>query len=155
MLKKICFVLAIFLIGLAVFLARATYQIKVAKNAPIPNKVQIYASSTPSGLNRTTEQGNGIWTGYPQLKMICSCESAFGGPNNEPRQFDSNGAMIVGKPNPADWGACQINSTLWQKIAMTLGYDIKTYAGNIGFAKWLYDKKGSSPWLWSAGCWKK
>lgn len=100
-------------------------------------------------------QNTAIWVGYPQLKRICSCESAFGGPNNEPRQFDSNGAMIVGKPNPADWGACQINSTLWQKISMQLGYDIKTYAGNIGFAKWLYDKKGSNPWLWSSGCWSK
>ena len=95
------------------------------------------------------------WVGYPMLKRACSCES-WGNPDKEPRQFREDGSLLVGYPNPNDVGACQINLPLWGEKSKTLGYDvINSYFGNIGFAKWLYDKQGMNPWIYSKKCWNK
>jgi peptidoglycan hydrolase-like protein with peptidoglycan-binding domain len=34
-----------------------------------------------------------------------------------------------------------------------MGYDINTLAGNIAYARYLYDTEGTGPWLASASCW--
>ena len=100
-----------------------------------------------------------VWDGYPQLKRICSCES-WGNNDKKPRQFRNDGSLLwgndpeTGKPVEKDVGACQISTKYWLKDSKKLGYDIFTYDGNIGFAKWLYDKKGSEPWNPSRQCWK-
>lgn len=88
----------------------------------------------------------------PLLKRICSCEST-GRPDQEPQQFDSEGEVIKGKINPLDTGACQINLKYHGEAAKTLGYDLFSRDGNLGYANHLYTKQGSQPWDWSKGCW--
>ena len=57
-------------------------------------------------------------------------------------------------PNPHDIGACQINTTLWQATADTLGYNLKTLDGNVAMAKYIYSTQGIEAWHWSESCWK-
>ncbi len=84
----------------------------------------------------------------PILAEISKCESTF-------RQFDSKGNVIRGIENPDDVGLMQINLFYHGDTAKKLGYDLYTVDGNLGFAQWLYEKYGSSPWVHSSKCWKK
>lgn len=49
----------------------------------------------------------------------------------------------------------QINETYHLDQALSLGIDIYSLEGNMAYAKYLYDKKGSGPWVSSSKCWKK
>jgi hypothetical protein len=93
-----------------------------------------------------------IWAAYPLLKHIASCES-WGDPNKEPREFNALGTVLRGYPNPNDIGLAQINLPTWGAKAKELGFDLYTYQGNLGMAKWIYDHYGSAPWKYSKGCW--
>jgi hypothetical protein len=93
-----------------------------------------------------------IWTNYPLLKHITSCES-WGDPNKEPREFDASGTVIRGYPNPNDIGLGQINLPTWGTKAKELGFDLYTYQGNVAMSKWIFDHYGSAPWKYSEGCW--
>ena len=84
----------------------------------------------------------------PVLAEVAKCESTF-------RQFDSKGRVIRGKENPDDVGVMQINTFYHGESAEKLGYDLYTIDGNLGFARWLYGKYGSDPWVHSSKCWKK
>jgi hypothetical protein len=97
-----------------------------------------------------------IWVGYSQPKRICSCESQ-GDPDRAPRQFDAKGNLLLGEPDPMDVDACQISTRPkygHAEEARKLGLDLFTYAGNIAYAKILYDREGESPWKWSKGRWR-
>ncbi len=84
----------------------------------------------------------------PILAEIAKCESTF-------RQFDSHGNVIKGEKNKGDIGIMQINRYYHEGDAVKLGFDIYTFDGNLGYAKWLYDKYGDTPWVSSGKCWKK
>lgn len=88
----------------------------------------------------------------PILKRICSCEST-GQPNNEPRQFNTDGSVVKGKINPLDTGACQVNLKYHEAASEKFGYDLFTRDGNISYANHLYQEQGTQPWSWSRGCW--
>jgi hypothetical protein len=40
----------------------------------------------------------------------------------------------------------QINEDTWLKKSQSLGYNIYTTEGNLGFALWLFQKEGFRPW---------
>lgn len=84
----------------------------------------------------------------PVLVEIARCESEF-------RQFDKNGKLIRGRANAADVGVMQINEFYHANTARNMGIDIHTVEGNVAFAKYLYNKYGSSPWSASQPCWSK
>ncbi|MDO8579318.1 MAG: hypothetical protein Q7R72_00395 [bacterium] len=84
----------------------------------------------------------------PILAEIAKCESTF-------RQFDSRGNVIRGEVNKGDIGIMQINKYYHEEDAVKLGFDIYTFNGNLGYAKWLYAKYGDAPWNNSGKCWKK
>ncbi|MEK7607833.1 MAG: hypothetical protein AAB484_02860 [Patescibacteria group bacterium] len=84
----------------------------------------------------------------PILAEIAKCESTF-------RQFDSRGSVIRGEVNKGDIGIMQINKYYHEEDATELGFDIYTFDGNLGYAKWLYTKYGDTPWNSSSKCWKK
>lgn len=77
---------------------------------------------------------------------ICKAESGL-------RQWDDYGRILQGVVNHEDLGFCQINAKYHMEEAMKAGLDIFTAEGNILFAKWLYDKKGTSPWKASEKEW--
>ncbi len=77
------------------------------------------------------------------MLKIAECESGT-------KQFYDNGSLVVSKTN--DYGIFQINGQ-WKKKAQSLGYDIMTEEGNIGFALWLYHQHGLKDWRASEHCW--
>lgn len=79
---------------------------------------------------------------------IARCESHF-------RQFDKNGNVLRGEINKQDVGIFEINEYYHLKESKRLGYDIYTIEGNIGYARYTYDKQGTRPWNWSKPCWGK
>ena len=84
----------------------------------------------------------------PILAEIARCESTF-------RQFDSRGQVVRGEVNKGDIGIMQINKYYHEEDAVKLGFDIYTFDGNLGYAKWLYAKYGDAPWGSSSKCWNK
>jgi len=84
----------------------------------------------------------------PILAEIAKCESRF-------RQVDENGDVVRGEINRSDIGVMQINTYYHADTAKKLGLDLKTLGGNMAYAKYLYEKEGSTPWLSSSGCWNK
>lgn len=88
--------------------------------------------------------------GYPLLKKICECESGLTHYINEEKQV-----VLRGRVNRYDIGICQINEQYHRESIARTGYNIYTPEGNIRFAKLLYNKQGSKPWVWSKGCWGK
>ena len=93
----------------------------------------------------------------PTLKQICSCESG-NGKYGTPQQFEADGVTpLVGKLTPArlgqDIGMCQINTLYHLETATSLGFDIYIAEGNWGYASYLYERQGNSPWKASSRCW--
>lgn len=86
------------------------------------------------------------FTDEPVLAEIARCESTF-------RHLDRDGRILRGKANRNDVGVMQINEIYHGDKADALGFDIYTLEGNMGFAKYLYDKYGVKPWQASAPCW--
>ena len=87
------------------------------------------------------------------LKRICSCEST-GHPDREPQQFNSDGSLLWNKSGSSAVGACQIMSSVHRATALSLGHDIYTEEGNLGYAQYLFTREGSVPWASSQGCWR-
>jgi len=82
----------------------------------------------------------------PVLAEIARCESTF-------RHYASDGKVIRGLVDPRDVGVMQINEFYHLKTSKSLGYDIHTLEGNMEYAKFLYEKKGTNPWSASSKCW--
>jgi hypothetical protein len=83
----------------------------------------------------------------PILGTIAWCESKF-------THFDEEGNVMRGEVNVSDIGVMQINEYYHGDTAERLGIDIYTLDGNISYAKYLFEKEGTTPWLSSSRCWK-
>jgi len=83
----------------------------------------------------------------PVMIAIAQCESHF-------RQFDKSGSIHRGKINRSDLGVMQVNEYYHGEKAKTLGLDLYTIEGNVQYARYLYEKEGTTPWLSSGKCWK-
>ncbi len=84
----------------------------------------------------------------PVLADIAWCESRF-------RHYNEDGNIHRGEINNRDVGVMQINERFHLNQALKFGYDIYTIKGNMAYAKYLYDKEGTTPWNSSSKCWKK
>ena len=84
----------------------------------------------------------------PVMIEIARCESKF-------RQFTDSGNPLFGGMNSAMVGVYQIYHDIHQDDAAALGMDLLTLEGNVDYAKYLYDRQGSSPWMSSFPCWGK
>jgi hypothetical protein len=84
----------------------------------------------------------------PVMIDIASCESHF-------RQFDKHGNVLKNSAGSSAVGIFQIMSSIHAKDAKNMGYDITTIDGNLGYAKYLYEAKGTAPWNASKACWDK
>lgn len=81
----------------------------------------------------------------PILIAIARCESNF-------RQFNNEGKPLK-NPNSSATGVMQIMASLHEQTARELGYDINETAGNLQYARYLYEKQGTEPWNASRHCW--
>jgi len=96
----------------------------------------------------TKEKVEQYFADTPIMVDIARCESRF-------VHLNKDGSIHRGKLTPADVGVMQINERYHLKTSRKLGYDIYTLEGNLGYARYLYEKQGARPWLASSQCWAK
>jgi hypothetical protein len=82
----------------------------------------------------------------PIMIKIAECESRF-------RQFADSGNPLHGGWDNKMVGVYQIYANIHRNDAAALGHDIETLEGNVAYARYLYDKKGTDPWMSSFPCW--
>lgn len=82
----------------------------------------------------------------PILAEIAFCESTM-------RHFDENGDVLRGVVDNDDLGVMQINTRYHGEKAEELGIDLHSINGNLEYAKYLYEQKGTQPWKASMPCW--
>jgi|GEM_PF-811832 len=81
----------------------------------------------------------------PIMVDIAQCESKF-------RQYGANGKVLRGN-NPDDFGVMQVNQFYHRSTAEKLDIDINTIEGNVEYARYLYEREGTMPWISSSKCW--
>lgn len=137
---------------------------KVVISAPTPLKIEalqvskqtIKAPEPSSNIGGTTpmssiEVEDAVKAVFGQnsiMVKVANCESQF-------TQFNSDGSVHRGVQNHQDVGVMQINEHYHLAASEKLGYNIYTLAGNLAYAKLLYDQEGTTPWDWSKPCWGK
>jgi hypothetical protein len=83
----------------------------------------------------------------PIMGEIARCESRF-------RQFNSSGSALDGGAGGMI-GIFQINSHVHTNFAKSIGMDIYSVEGNLAYARYLYEREGTDPWLSSFSCWNQ
>ncbi len=114
----------------------------------VATKESAESAFNPSNLidDETRDAVEEYFKDEPLLVHIAFCESSF-------RQDGKNGEVLRGRAVSEDVGVMQINERYHGERAKKLGYDIHTLEGNMGYAKWLYEKEGARPWMSSSKCW--
>ncbi len=108
----------------------------------------VESTSAPVTAPKTVkERVNEFFKEDPIMVKIAWCESRF-------RQYDKDGNLFRGIVNNHDVGVMQINTDYHADEALKLGMDLTTIDGNMAYAKRLYDREGTTPWLSSSPCWK-
>lgn len=92
----------------------------------------------PPSHEATEDMVKRVFADTPVLIDIAECESGF-------HQFNDDGTVLHGGYKDHMIGIMQILRTHASE-AEDLGFDINTREGNLGYAKWLYKKKGTQPW---------
>ena len=107
------------------------------------------ATTTPPVINSNVgieAQVRTYFANTPVMVAIASCESSF-------REFNSSGMPLNGGSGGMI-GIFQISSAIHAPIALSMGMDINTVAGNMAYANYLYQHDGTTPWLSSFPCWR-
>jgi len=84
----------------------------------------------------------------PVMVAIAGCESQF-------RQYDANGNVLHNTAGSSAVGLFQIMDSVHSEAAADLGIDIYTTQGNMAYAQYLYQTRGTAPWSASKACWGK
>ncbi|MEX0933469.1 MAG: hypothetical protein WDZ74_01815 [Candidatus Paceibacterota bacterium] len=82
----------------------------------------------------------------PEMIYVAQCESTF-------RHYGADGNVLRGNVVSSDVGVMQINEYYHLDRARSLGYDVHTLEGNLGYARFLYEEQGLQPWSASRPCW--
>lgn len=106
----------------------ASTPIAIVTNADVAHQVETYFSDIPVMIE------------------IARCESHM-------RQYGSDGRVIRGEIDSDDVGVMQINTRYHKEIAKSMGLDIEKLYDNMVYARKLYEKKGTGPWVSSKKCW--
>jgi len=81
-----------------------------------------------------------VFSDAPIMVDVARCESTF-------RQFADSGNVFRGGTNRKYIGIFQIGEDLHRSYALARGFDIDTVEGNIGYARYMYDRQGTRPWV--------
>jgi hypothetical protein len=82
----------------------------------------------------------------PVMGEIARCESRF-------RHLALDGTVLRGAVTPKDVGVMQINEYYHLAASRKLGLDIHTFEDNLRYARYLFEREGTTPWLSSSKCW--
>lgn len=105
------------------------------------------ASAMPSAQS-SQQYVESYFSDIPVMIDIARCESRF-------RQYDAAGNVHRGEVNDKDVGIMQVNEYYHGTMAEKLGLDLYTMQGNVAYARYLYEKEGTAPWISSKPCWGK
>lgn len=75
----------------------------------------------------------------PVMVDIARCESKF-------RQFTDSGSVLRGGSTGGMVGVFQFYEQIHAAPARALGFDITTLEGNLGYARVVYERSGTTPW---------
>ncbi len=125
--------------ALAISSALGTNPSAVEATAPAP---------VPPQAQTVSEFVREYFSDIPVMADIAKCESHY-------RQFDKNGDVYRGKVNRQDVGVMQVNEHYHLDTTVKLGFDIYTIEGNTAYARYLYEREGTTPWASSQACWGK
>ncbi|MES2006771.1 MAG: hypothetical protein V4436_01540 [Patescibacteria group bacterium] len=116
-----------------------------------PSQANSMPTTTLAGFSQsqTVEQYvREYFADEPIMAEIASCESQF-------RQFGKDG-KIIKNPTSSAVGLFQIMSSIHSTFADDkLGLDIYSLQGNAAYARYLFDRQGTTPWDSSKPCWGK
>ncbi|MBS4052220.1 MAG: peptidoglycan-binding protein [Methylomonas sp.] len=105
------------------------------------------AASAQVGLTVDVESAvRAYFSETPVMVEIARCESKF-------RQFADSGNPLYGGYGGKMVGVFQVYSDIHASFARSLGMDIETLDGNLQYAKYLYEREGTKPWISSFPCW--
>lgn len=105
-------------------------------------------AAVPAQAQTVQEYVADYFADAPIMIAIAKCESHF-------RQYDRSGAVYRGVVNNKDVGVMQVNEYYHAEAAKKLNLDLWTLEGNTAYARYLYEKEGTTPWLSSSACWSK
>lgn len=108
---------------------------------------EISAELVYNGDISVEEYVRDYFSDIPIMIDVARCESTF-------RHFDRNGEVLRGTVNRGDIGVMQINKYYHLETAVRFGIDIYDLDGNLDYARNLYERKGTRPWVHSSGCWR-
>lgn len=105
------------------------------------------AAAAQVGLNVDVESTvRAYFAETPVMIEIARCESKF-------RQFADSGNPLYGGYGGKMVGVFQVYSDIHASFARSMGTDIETLDGNLQYAKYLYEREGTKPWVSSFPCW--
>ena len=113
--------------------------------APVVEEVQVVDISNSSEIEKYV---NRYFSDIPVMVDIAWCESRF-------RHVNTAGSVIRGEINRSDLGVMQINEYYHGDTAEDLGLDLLEFGDNMAYARYLFEKEGTTPWLASSPCWGK
>ena len=126
----------------------ATTTAATTTSAASPAATTTAATSTVPAINTNVgveAQVRAFFADTPIMVAIANCESGF-------REFNALGNPLNGGSGGMI-GIFQISQSVHATLARSMGMDIYTVAGNMAYAKYLYQKAGTGPWLSSFACW--
>lgn len=122
--------------------------ISAALGTPSPATTTAPVPATMPQAQTVRETVQSYFADEPVMIDIAQCESHF-------RQFNTDGDVYRGVQNNQDVGVMQINEHYHLDTSKKLNLDIYTLAGNMAYARYLYEKEGTAPWASSEPCWGK
>ena len=112
---------------------------------PLPINIEPKAEVVPATVEDVVKD---YFKDIPILVKVASCESNF-------RQVDKDGDVLRGEKNTFDVGVMQINEKYHLERAQAAGVNLYSLAGNLKYARTLYNDSGTAPWSASKACWSK
>ncbi len=101
------------------------------------------ASAEAKSIEETVRE---YYKDIPIMIEIARCESKF-------RQFNADGTPLRGGWGGGMIGVFQFFERVHVNTALSLGFDLTTLEGNLGYAKHVHSTSGTTPWNSSKTCW--
>jgi hypothetical protein len=133
--------LPIFLFIFTTYIIISTPSAEAARRSKQP-----VATTTPMTREATEAKVREFFKDTPVMIEIARCESNF-------RQFTDAGNVLRGGSASGMVGVFQFFESIHAVPAKTLGFDITTLEGNLGYAKHLYEEQSTTPWEQARSCW--
>ena len=122
------------------FVAVATFLLVVAP------QISWAQTASANGNGAVEAQVRAYFKDIPAMIPIAQCESEF-------TQFNKNGTVLHGGTDNSMIGIYQINAPVHTAYAKSIGIDINTVEGNLAYARLLYKREKTAPWISSFPCW--